>query len=170
MTKWHRQFFTVVACLVMFSVGLCACDTLKKKFIRQKKGGQETTDFVPVLEPQEYPAPQNNPVLNYQNHYALIKAWYRDLWTGIDDKNDSMVKQSIRQILDHIEQMKPLLKADKAKGLDELASLLKFYRTSLDQPRMARNYARIQSDLRSFDRMLRDHFSAGRLKGNFINQ
>ena len=161
----------MISFVLVLTVSLSACDSLRKKFIRQKKGGQqESTDFIPVLEPQEYPAPQTNPVFNYKNHYALIKAWYRDLWTGIDDKNDGAVKQSLRQIFDHIEQMKLLLKPQKAQSLNQLADLLSFYKASLDQPRNIRNYSRIRSDLRAFDRMLRDHFRDDKLKGNFINE
>ncbi|MBI3602263.1 MAG: hypothetical protein HY209_05155 [Candidatus Omnitrophica bacterium] len=168
----NRKILMTVAVVLVASVSLSACDTLRKKFTRQKKQDQsQSPDFIPVLEPQDYPAPENNPVENYKLHYALIKAWYKDLWTAIDDKNsDKMVKNSIKQILDHIAQMKPSLKTQKAQGLNQLADLLKYYNTSLNDPRPMRNYARIESDLRAFDRMLRDRFRDDHVKGDFINQ
>ena len=166
----NRRTVITLAALLTLCVSFSACDTLRKKFTRQKKQDEtQNPDFVPVLEPKDYPAPEHNPVRNYQLHYALIKAWYKDLWTAIDDKSsDKMVKNSIKQILDHIDQMKPLLKPHKAQTLDQLVNLLKYYNTSLDSPRQLRNYARIESDLRSFDRMLRAHFRYDRLKGDFI--
>ncbi len=168
----NRKILMTVAVVLAVSVSLSACDTLRKKFTRQKKQSEtQSPDFVPVLEPQEYPAPEHNPVENYKQHYALIKAWYRDLWTAIDEKNsDGIAKNSLKQILEHIDQMKLLLKPNRAKGLNQLVDLLKYYKTSLDTPRSLRNYARIESDLRAFDRMLRGHFRHDRLKGDFINQ
>ena len=166
----NGRLLVSISCLLVFCISLSSCDNLRKKFVRQKKAGQETTDFIPVLEPQEYPAPEHNPVFNYENHYALIKAWYKDLWTAMDDKNDGMAKQSLKQISDHIEQMKLLLKAQKTQDLSRLASLLDSYRSSLDQPRSMRNISRVQSDLRAFDRMLRGQLRSDKLKGQFINQ
>ena len=165
----HRKVLTTIACAVIVSIGLSACEPLRKKFTRKKKEGQEVQDFIPVLEPQDYPAPENNPKEMYAQHYALIKAWYRDLWTAIDDKNsDKMAQGSLKQIFNHIDQMKPLLKAQKSQGLDQLAGLLKYYNTSLDAPRPLRNYARIESDLRAFDRLLRGQFRYDKVKEDII--
>ncbi len=167
----NRKLFVSIVTLLVLCVGLSACDTLRKKFTRQKKEGQESRDFQPVLEPQDYPAPENNSPLVYQQHYALIKAWYRDLWTGVDEKNsDSTVKFSLKQIFEHIDQMKLLLKPEKAAAFDQLANLLKFYQTSLNSSRNVRNYSRIQSDLRAFDRMLRDQLRLDKIKGDLVGR
>ncbi|MBF0491120.1 MAG: hypothetical protein HQL15_11025 [Candidatus Omnitrophica bacterium] len=168
----NPRMLVTVSSLLIICIGLSACETLKKKFTRRKKqDASQSPDFQPVLEPQDYPAPEHNPIENYKLHYSLIKAWYKDLWTGVDEKNmDSMVSYSIKQIWDHIEQMKPLLKTEKAQELPQLADLLKFYQDSLSQPRQARNYSRIRSDLRAFDRMLRGKFRDDRLKGEFVTK
>jgi len=155
---------------LMTAVTLCcsSCETLKKKFTRKKKASQmDSIEAQPVLEPQEYLAPERNPIELYKQHYALIKSWYRDLWAGIDERGgDASVKYSIKQITDHLEQMKLLFKTEKAKQLDQLSDLLKFYQTSLEQPRAMRNYSRIQSDLRVFDRTLRSQFRADVIKAD----
>jgi len=167
----NRKMITSIIVVLVLSVSLSACETLKKKFTRKKKGVQEVQDFQPVLEPQDYPAIENDPVKAYNENYDLVKAWYRDLWTGVEEKNnDRAVQYSIKQVLDHINQMKLLLKADKAKEFDQLTGLLGYYQTFLDQPRSLRNYSRIQSDLRAFDRMLRNHFREDKLKGEFIGK
>ena len=165
----RNVMMTIVMMLVM-TVSFSSCESLRKKFTRKKKD-QGVVDFQPVLEPQDYPAPESNPKEMYKQHYALIKVWYKDLWSGISERtSDSAVKYSIKQILDHIDQTKPLLKADKAKELDQLVDLLKFYQTSLEQPRPVRNYSRIQSDLRAFDRMLRNKFRLDVVKDQLAAQ
>ena len=45
---------------------------------------------------------------------------------------------------------------------------LDYYRSSLDNSWQVRNVSRIQSDLRSFDRFLRDHLRADKIKGHFV--
>ena len=50
-----------MAGLLVFSLSLSSCDTLRQKFTRHKKQGEEDQSIVPVLEPEEYPAPQHNP-------------------------------------------------------------------------------------------------------------
>jgi len=52
--------------------------------------------------------------------------------------------------------------------LFKLASYLDYYNSSLDQSWQVRNVSRIESDLRAFDRLLRDHLRADRIKGHFI--
>ena len=167
-----RRLLVTIAFMLVVCLSTSSCESLRKKFTRHKKQDQtQSSDFQPVLEPQEYPAPENNPEFNYKQHYALIKVWYKDLWTGIDEKNtDTVVKNSLKQIFDHIDQMKSLLKPEKATGLNQLADLLKYYKASLDQARIQRNYSRIQSDLRAFDRMLRGQFRVDLIQKDFIGK
>ncbi len=157
---FNRQMLMTFAMLTVVTLTLSSCETLRKKFTRKKKASQiESVEFQPVLEPQEYVAPERNPSEMYKQHYALVKSWYRDLWAGVSERgDDASVKYALKQVFDRLEQMKLLLKTNKAKDIDRLAELLKFYQTSLAQPRAMRNYSRIQSDLRAFDRMLRGQF------------
>lgn len=162
---FDRRFLTSVALLLSVAVTLTSCDPLRKKFTRKKKESAESIDFQPVLEPQDYPAPEHDPALLYKQHYSLIKVWYKDLWSGIDERmSDGMVKYGLKQISGQIEEMKALLKPDRAAGLEKLNNLLAYYRTSLEQQRSFRNYSRIQSDLRAFDRMLRGDYRFDKVK------
>ena len=64
--------------------------------------------------------------------------------------------------------MEKLVDAPTQANLVKLAGFLDYYRSSLDDSWHARNVSRIQSDLRAFDRFLRDHLRADRIKGHFV--
>ena len=151
----------------MLSLTLSSCDTLRQKFTRKKKQGAEEQNFVPVLVPEEYPSPELNPEQNYKENYDLIKAWYKDLWTAIDDKSTARYTHYIiHPGTNHITQMEKLVDAPTQANLVKLAGFLDYYKASLDDSWQVRNVSRIQSDLRAFDRFLRDHLRADRIKGH----
>ena len=163
----HKKAAVVIVGLMVLS--LSSCDSLRQKFTRKKKQGEEVQTFVPVLVPEEYPALQQKPEENYKENYALIKAWYTDLWTAIDDRNSAKYTHYIiSQVSNHITQMKELVDAPTQANLVKLASFLDYYKASLNDPWNVRNVSRIQSDLRGFDRFLRDHLRADRIKGHFV--
>ncbi len=166
----HKKAVLAVAGLLVLSLSLSSCDSLRQKFIRQKKKGQvEDQTFVPVLVPEEYPAPRLNSEHNYKEHYDLIKAWYTDLWTSIDDKNSGKYTHTtITQITNHITQMKQLVDTPTQANLIKLQGFLDYYNASLNDSWQVRNVSRIRSDLMGFDRFLRDHLRADRIKGHFV--
>ncbi|MBF0571309.1 MAG: hypothetical protein HQL12_05500 [Candidatus Omnitrophica bacterium] len=166
----HKKAVLVLAGILVLSLSLSSCDSLRKKFTRQKKKGEaEDQAFVPVLEPEEYPAPIDNPQQNYKENYDLIKAWYKDLWTAIDDKSTARyLHYTIGQVTNHITRMEQLVDVPTRADLAKLAGFLDYYKASLDTPWNVRNVSRIQSDLRGFDRFLRDHLRADRIKGHFV--
>jgi len=162
--------YALIACLVATSITLSACEPLRKKFTRQKKkDASADQDFVPVLEPQEYPAADKDPVQNYKQHYALIKAWYKDMWTTLEERSsDKQQRYLLKTIYGHIDEMRKLVAPQQQQQLDELAKVLSYYDSALDAPPAMRNVSRIQSDLRAFDRMLRHKLRADKIKGAFI--
>ena len=166
----RKQAVLVIAGILVLSLSLSSCDSLRKKFTRQKKKGEvQDQTFVPVLVPEEYPAPQLNPEHNYKEHYALIKAWYQDLWAAIDDKSSARhLHYIIREVNNHITEMQKLVDAPTQANLVKLAGFLNYYNASLDESWSTRNVSRIQSDLRAFDRFLRNHLRADKIKGHFI--
>ncbi len=165
----NRKAIFAIAGLLVFSLSLSSCDTLKEKFTRKKKKGEEEQAFVPVLEPVDYPSPQLNPEHNYKEQYDMVKAWYHDLWTAIDDKDTARYTQYIiREVIKHLDEMKELVDAPTQSNLVKLEGYLDYYQKSLDLPWQARNISRIQSDLRGFDRFMRDHLRNDRIKGHFV--
>jgi hypothetical protein len=166
----RKKAVFLIAGLLVSSLVLSSCDTLRQKFTRKKKQGEvEDQAFVPVLVPEEYPSPENDPVRNYKENYSLIKAWYTDLWTAIDDKNTSKyTRYIISQVTNHIAEMEQLVDAETQENLVKLAGYLDYYKASLDESWQVRNTSRIQSDLRAFDRFMRDHLRADRIQGHFV--
>ena len=108
----RKKAIFAIAGLLVLSLSLSSCDTLRQKFTRKKKQGDEDQNFVPVLVPEEYPTPQLNPEQNYKENYDLIKAWYTDLWTAIDERSTPRyIHYTITQITNHIAQMEKLVDA-----------------------------------------------------------
>jgi len=166
----HKKAIVVIAGLLVMSLSLSSCDTLREKFIRhKKKGGAEDQAFVPVLVPEDYPTLQQNPEQNYKEQYGMLKAWYTDLWTAIDEKSSSeYTHYTIQQVTNHIALMEQLVDAPTRANLLKLAGFLDYYKASLDSSWQVRNVSRIQSDLRAFDRFLRDHLRVDRIQGHFV--
>jgi hypothetical protein len=155
--------------LLIFTLSLSSCDTLKQKFIRKQKAGAEDQEFTPVLEPEEYPAPQFNAPQNYKENYDLIKAWYTDMWTAIDDRDTGRYTHYIiTEVVNHIERMKKLVDAPTQANLDKLERFLDYYLGSLDESWNTRNIPRIKTDLIEFDRFMRDHLRSDRIQGHFL--
>ena len=55
----HKKAVFVIAGLLVLSLSLSSCDTLRKNSPVRKRREAEDQAFVPVLEPEEYPAPQS---------------------------------------------------------------------------------------------------------------
>lgn len=163
----------MVAFMLTVTVTLTSCDPLRKKFTRKKKKDAVAEDraFTPVLEPEEYLPPEMDPVEGYKQHYAFIKGWYNDLWSLLREKNaEKRVLYTLKQVSSHIEQMSAMVKPSVRLDLEKLQGYLSYYKIAMhDQPHM-RNIARIQSDLRAFDRHLRQKLSPQKVKGYYLNE
>ncbi len=167
---WHNLFLPVVG-LLCICLTLSSCEPLRKKFIRQKKKGvAEDSNFIPVLEPQEYPNPLDNPFENYKGHYDLVKAWYKDAWDAAEQKTDDKRKRSIlNQMYSHLTEMQALVLPEQQAQFGKLLDLLKYYNSSLSEPEAMRNKSRILSDLRAFDRLLRQ-WRADKIQASLVKK
>ena len=69
----HRKAVLVIAGILVLSLSLSSCDSLRSKFTRKKSKAEiESQTVQPVLEPEDYPAPELNPEHNYKENYELI--------------------------------------------------------------------------------------------------
>ena len=100
-----RKLMAFMAAMIVLTLTLSSGDTLRRKFTLKKKGRAAEVDFNPVLEPQEYPAPERNPPENYKQHYALLKVWYTDLWSALEGKaTDKKLAYTLKQLNTQIEE------------------------------------------------------------------
>ena len=173
MVNWiERRHVTFgMIALLTVCVTCSSCETLRKKFTRQKKKDQsESADFIPVLEPQDYPSPEYNALENYKEHYTLIRVWYKDLQSALVEKDDSdgRVKYALRQINGHLDGMIMLVDKSRKPALEGLRGLLKNYTDALSTPHASRNRSLLQSDLRAFDKKLRHDLRVDVIKKDLI--
>lgn len=164
-----RRPIVFIATIMILTLTLSSCDTLRRKFTRKKKGHVEDIDYNPVLEPQEYPAPENNPVESYKQHYALLKVWYTDLWSDLQDKaSDKKMTYTVKQLNGQIDEMERLVNPEKQADFNKLRGCLTYIKQSLDQPSPLRNRARIESDLRSFYHQLLTRLTLSKVKSQLV--
>ena len=109
------------------------CEPFRKKFVRKKKE-EKQQKFIPVLEPIEYPEPQQSSEGRYKYYYSLWKVWSGDLLRAIDEKeSDKKQKYLVTQALKNLEEMKKWVKEDKQKEIDlilvDLSDLNSYYDT-----------------------------------------
>ena len=106
--------------IVSLSLGLCGCESLKKKFVR--KGPPKK--ITPVMYPQDYKGIYPNDVL-YSNHFNYWRSWTEDLVDCLKThgSNKREVLAATRAVED-LQRMQDLLNSPKKEELDKY---IKFY-------------------------------------------
>ncbi len=113
-----RRSFLAVLLIIFCAVSVSGCASFRKKFIRQSK--QEKNDqFLPVLEPVEYPRVVSSPMDQYKNHYGLAKAYLKDVQdvVGARDSGDKQQRYVLSQVGSRFDQMAALLSDGEKKSL-----------------------------------------------------
>ncbi len=166
----NTNMLIAITVVLVMSMSFSSCDPLRKKFTRQKKKGQvEDTGFIPVLEPEEYAAPNSDPAESYKDQYVMVKVWYKDLWSALDDKSpDKRVRSTLDQVYGHLEEMNKLVNEEKRAELARLKELLAYYDNAMNMPKHMRNVSRIQSDLRAFHRLLNSKLAPSKVKKDLV--
>ncbi|MEI6437594.1 MAG: hypothetical protein WCO69_02455 [Candidatus Omnitrophota bacterium] len=126
----------------VLALSLAGCSTFRRKFVRHSKSKDVKEDFIPVLEPVEYQRVEVSPVENYRSHYAMVKAYFGDVYAALDsrDPGEKRERYLLGQIAAHLQGMASLLtearklQAQKAAAeIDEAAGVL-------DKPAGIRRY------------------------------
>lgn len=167
---FDRRKLLLVSSVLLLGLTVTSCEPLRKKFTRKKKHPQaEDRNFTPVLAPEEYPAPEDNPVDLYKQHYELIKAWYTDLWTLLQERNmEKRALYVLKQITEHLDGMEKVVQPPSRVELAKLRGFLAYYREAMGAPAAQRNVSRIQSDLRAFHRLLTGKLTPSKMKGSLL--
>lgn len=139
----------VVIGMIVGSVLLQGCSpAMRKKFVRQKNKSDEDIEFVPVLEPVDYPNMLETSKTRYEYFYALLKVWHKDALILIDDEHsDKQIIYTITQIKLQLEELNRILtgKAQQivVNGIEAVDEILAYY----DNPPAFRNQAIIRKQL-----------------------
>jgi len=150
------KIFLVWVCLL--SLSLSGCTPLKKKFTRKKKKNQ-VEEFIPVLDPVDYPAPVQSAKERYAYHYSLWRIWNRDLLQTFDKKsNDKNQKYLLGQVKVQMEEMRKWITSEKQKELNLLMEDINSIAETFNKPASLRNKFSLKKQLERNAKAMRNKF------------
>ena len=135
---------------------LSGCEPLRKKFVRKKKRLQKE-EFIPVLDPIDYPQSRVSPQEKYAYHFSMWQVWSKDIQNLM--KEDSMDKRKKYLVSQMIVQLQELQRWTPENYLEALGKAIKDYEnilTELEKPEIMRNDSIIGNQLRRTDSYLRN--------------
>ena len=164
-----KMFVRAVVWCLAISLVSGGCEPLRKKFTRQKKKEDAASEkFIPVLEPEEYPSKEHNPLAAYKYHYDLFKVWHRDLEATIEDRMaDKRQKYAYTNMLKHLNAMVQLLNGPAQENLGKVKAHLEKVGRALDQPAAMRSYPSISTEIRLIGKEMRKDFQPEDVQGIF---
>jgi hypothetical protein len=163
--KWLAGFLCMA--VVVSSAG---CEPLRKKFTRQKKKDKETSDFIPVLEPVDYPVKQYGAKEAYAQHYSLFKVWFSDFDTSRREAaNEKKMVYDLDAALKELGEMENLLKGPSKDELVKVKGQVQFIRDEFSKPKAFRNEGRINNEFNSADMAIRKKFKPNALSADLAN-
>jgi len=164
---FRRSFSGFVLVIFICSLVTSGCEPLRKKFTRKKKE-EKKEEFIPVLEPQEYPAPAFNPEAEYKHRYNLWKLWYDDFMVGLDEKGSNKRQSYILgQLIVQLEAMEQLLTGDRQAQLHQYKDTLREIGQLLVLPAALRNTGLIKRKISTIDTKIHDQFSPRQIQDTF---
>ena len=149
----------------VFSFLATGCEPLRKKFTRKKKEEKKETEFVPVLEPQEYPTPVFNPQTEYSRRYNLWKVWYDDFMAGLDE-NGTNKRQAyiVGQLMAQLEEMEKLLKGQPQGQIHQYKDTLNEVNKLLSLPVPLRNISLIKTKISVINSKIQNNLRPQQIK------
>jgi len=136
--KFKRDFFRSISMslivLVIISCVSSGCEPLRKKFVRQKKKEDTKREFIPVLDPIDYPARLHSTDEKYRHHYSLWQVWSKDLLGSLDSEGDSPKRQKylLDQMSVQAQEMMNYVTGEKKQIWESLLTELINLRDNLD--------------------------------------
>lgn len=149
-----------VVCLSVFVSSVGGCAPIRQKFIRKKKEKSQVEEFIPVLDPIDYPPKIVSAQERYQYHYSLWRVWQRDLVSNIENQeSDKRQKYLIGQVIVQLEEMKKWILDDQKAELDPLIHELREISEAYATPAAMRNPSSLKRKLEANARKVRDQFN-----------
>ncbi len=147
-----------MALTVCAAVFLSGCQSLRRKFVRQKKKPADEK-FIPILEPIEYEASRVSKVERYTHHYQTYRVWERELMAGLErGETDKRMAYFLDQLVVNLESLTKWAPEERAQPLQDI---LGNYRSAADyfqRPESFRNKAGFVSKLKRYERTMRRDF------------
>ncbi len=155
----------LICAFLLVTLGSSGCQPLRKKFIRQKKKGQQDSEITPILEPIEYPEKVHSPEDLYKEHYSFWQVWYGDLLAAIDDQ-ESQKRQvyNLDKAIAHLEEMKRLLLPQQQRNLKMFIESLKELKGRLRQPSVLGSPTSVRLELESIGKKIRQEYRFVKIK------
>ena len=161
----HLGLFIMIFAVSALSTG---CEPLRKKFTRKKKETQET-EFVPVLDPVDYPAKQETPEATYKLHYSLWQGWYKDYVIAVQEgSSDKKIRYDLEQLVAHGAEMQKVLQGEKQKQMSGLLAQMEKVQAQYKMPRGVRDDSSLLQQMNFIDKNLRQNLKFQYVKDSLI--
>jgi hypothetical protein len=172
MTKIKSRIIDLTAklLLVFFVATLTSgCEPLRKKFVRQKKKDGESAEFIPVLDPVDYPNKVESTAEAYRRFYSLWQVWDKELVMRVEEQaSDKKIGFTFNQVLVQMNEMEKLLTGEKQKKLGTYIDQFGLLQKDLQQPVEFRNNGLIKQKLERIDENFREEFRFKQVEGSLV--
>ncbi len=166
-----KRIATIMVCGLVLISFLTGCATFRKKFIRQKKKGQTAEEFIPVLDPVDYPPAHVSPEGRYRYHYSLWNVWDRELLEIIRDSGKQ--KKQAYLLSEMILQLQEMMKWVVTEKQGEIAVLIKDLQEiqrEFDKPAVMLNRISIQGKLETNEKAVRNKLRPALMREYYLPQ
>lgn len=164
-----RRFVGMMAGIFLLVTVTCSCETLRKKFKRQKKK-EEVTEVQPVLDPIDYPAVVESPEKKYKYHYSLWQVWERDLLRMIEEQenNDKKAAATINAMIVQLEEMQKMVNDERKPLHSSAIGKLKNLQEDFAMPVMMRNRSILQGKLLTIEKEVRHNLKLEKILDGLV--
>ena len=171
----HVRFFAgrrrmmVLVGMVILAVSTTGCEPLRKKFVRQKKKSAESSEFIPVLDPVDYPDRVVDAGQRYRYYFSMWQVWLRDLLTVLDEGgSDKRITYLLNQTHVQMEEMSKLLTGPQKEELRKSMQELLQMQEAMNMPAAMRDGVGMKRRLQGIDRVLRTKFRFEDVKDQLV--
>jgi len=154
----HRsqRLWIYTVCVLVLSISLSGCEPLRKKFTRKKKG-EKKEEFLPILDPIDYPASRISAIEKYKYHYSLWQVWSKDLMQMLREPTmDKRKNYLLSQITQQLEEMKRWIPEEHQPKLGEALLAYDKLAKEMEKPEMMRSLSTMESRLRRAESFIKN--------------
>ena len=156
MHKFPSKLFTMVIMMLVCSMALSGCEPLRKKFTRQKKKSAKE-EFIPVLDPIDYPAAHVTSEEKYSYHFSMWQVWSKDLRNLLGETTmDKRKRYLMAQIMAQLTELKRWVPEEYRPKVDKAIGDYEKVMKELDKPEIMQSQTMIESNLRRTENFVRN--------------